>query len=266
MCFVIINITYFYHLVKFIKHHYQICKLYVYKAISCVLFLFIFTIFLMHDTFFAMTTFYHFLFFSMKKTLFLLLIAVALVSLPACSLFNSRVVDEEAKKLPENAASFTGTKTEVDPVNSYISFLGTKGSAVSHEGTFATYTVTITPDETDAANLENAQIEVTIDVASMTTDSDLLTEHLSGEDFFDIANYPEATFSSTEIVSKGGDQYEIKGDMTVKDVTKSVTLKAEITDEYASIKWNMMRYEFNVGAEGDAIDNKVALDIKLALQ
>ena len=71
---------------------------------------------------------------------------------------------------------------------------------------------------------ETSSVEFEVKTASVDTEIIKRDEHLRTADFFDAAKYPVMTFKSESIKPVSGDKYEMKGDLTVKDVTKSVTL------------------------------------------
>lgn len=72
-------------------------------------------------------------------------------------------------------------------------------------------------------------VEMTIDAASIDTNSEQRDGHLRSADFFDVANHPQLAFKSTKVVQAGSDVM-ITGDLTIRGVTKPVTL----TGEYAA--------------------------------
>jgi polyisoprenoid-binding protein YceI len=99
--------------------------------------------------------------------------------------------------------------------------------------------------ESDAAGTLTT-VSLDIDVASIDTNQQQRDDHLRSADFFDVANNPLATFRSTAI-SQSGDDITITGHLTMKGVTKPVTL----TGEYASpVKdpWGNQRAAVNVSA------------------
>jgi len=81
--------------------------------------------------------------------------------------------------------------------------------------------------EGNPEDLTGANINFTIDASTIHTNSDDRDNHLRSADFFDTETFPKITFVSTDIVKKGASEYDITGDMTVKDVTKKVTFEAE---------------------------------------
>ncbi len=76
----------------------------------------------------------------------------------------------------------------------------------------------------DRAKPEESSVELKIDATSIDTGNPNRDKHLNSADFFDTAKYPEITFKSTKITPKGGDAYEVVGDLTMRGVTKPVTL------------------------------------------
>jgi polyisoprenoid-binding protein YceI len=74
---------------------------------------------------------------------------------------------------------------------------------------------------------EESGIEVEIDTASVTTGNEQRDEHLHSSDFFEVDKHPKMTFRSTAFRPTGGTGFEIDGDLTIRGVTKLVTLKGE---------------------------------------
>lgn len=83
--------------------------------------------------------------------------------------------------------------------------------------------------ETDAAGVPT-RIQMEIDATSITTNNEQRDGHLKSPDFFDVANHPKLTFVSTRITGTR-DDLTIVGDLTIRGVTKSVTLKGEMSQE-----------------------------------
>lgn len=67
-------------------------------------------------------------------------------------------------------------------------------------------------------------VDVTIDAKSVNTGSALFNEHIQGADFFDTALYPTITFKSNQVKFKGDKLATVDGDLTIKGITKPVTL------------------------------------------
>jgi polyisoprenoid-binding protein YceI len=79
----------------------------------------------------------------------------------------------------------------------------------------------------DGANPANSTLEVTIQAASIDTRDANRDGHLRSGDFFDVENYPTITFKGTEFTIVDDETVEVTGDLTIKDVTKSVTVPFE---------------------------------------
>jgi polyisoprenoid-binding protein YceI len=75
--------------------------------------------------------------------------------------------------------------------------------------------------------LEGSSVSVEIQAASVTTDSEMRDNHLRGDDFFKIEQYPTLTFVSTAIRTGEGSSFELNGDLTINGNTRPVTLQAE---------------------------------------
>jgi polyisoprenoid-binding protein YceI len=111
----------------------------------------------------------------------------------------------------------------LDKAHGYITFTYDHlGFSTPHVG-FRNFDVSL---DLDSSNIENSKVEVLIDATSIDSRVDVFNGHLNGENFFDTANHPEITFTGTDITSTGGETFDITGDLTIKGVTKSVTLNA----------------------------------------
>lgn len=67
-------------------------------------------------------------------------------------------------------------------------------------------------------------VDITIDATSVDTGYALFNQHIQGEDFFDTAKYPTITFKSTAVKFDGDKPVAIDGNLTIKGITKPVTL------------------------------------------
>ncbi|WP_092613592.1 YceI family protein, partial [Raineyella antarctica] len=114
-----------------------------------------------------------------------------------------------------------GTYT-LDASHTTIGFVARHAMVTKVRGSFGEFVGTATTGR----NLEGAKIDVTIQVASVDTKSPDRDGHLQSADFFDVASYPTITFTSTDITASG-DVLAVTGDLTIKDVTKSVTIDFE---------------------------------------
>lgn len=81
----------------------------------------------------------------------------------------------------------------------------------------------------DPATLANSRLDIAIEVDTVTTTSGKLSERLKGEQWFDVAKFPRATFVSSKVVATGQDTAEITGDFTLHGISKPVVLHARLT-------------------------------------
>lgn len=90
-------------------------------------------------------------------------------------------------------------------------------------GHFNSYDATMTADKPD---FSDASVNFEADVNSISTKSEQRDAHLKGDDFFSADKYPKITFKSTS-VDRNGDKFILHGDLTIRDVTKSISLNVE---------------------------------------
>ncbi|WP_299590254.1 YceI family protein [Mucilaginibacter sp.] len=115
------------------------------------------------------------------------------------------------------------TKWKDDPDHSKLTFTVTHRGFSSIFGLFQKFDATVTSSKPD---FSDAVFELSTDVASINTEVKMRDEHLRSPDFFNVAKYPTMTFKSTSIVNTTGmkDRFRITGDLTMRGVTKSVTM------------------------------------------
>ncbi len=80
----------------------------------------------------------------------------------------------------------------------------------------------------DAQTVENSKVDVSIDATSINTENEMRDKHLRSGDFFETDKYPTIVFKSTKVKKAGEGKLEVTGDLTVRGVTKPVTLAVEI--------------------------------------
>jgi len=92
-------------------------------------------------------------------------------------------------------------------------------------GRFARFSGTLMIDEEDLAN---SSVQVEIDAASIDTNEEARDRHLRSDAFFDVANHPTITFVSTGVRPRGESKLFIDGNLTIRGITKPVTLEGEV--------------------------------------
>ena len=118
----------------------------------------------------------------------------------------------------------TTTKWVLDPMHSEVQFKIKHLVISTVTGSFKAFQGTA---QTEGDSFENAQAEFSLEVDSIETNNEMRDGHLKGDDFFEAAKYPSIKFQSTAFTKTGGDNYQLTGDLTIKDVTKPVTLDVE---------------------------------------
>jgi polyisoprenoid-binding protein YceI len=107
-------------------------------------------------------------------------------------------------------------------------------------GFFDKFTMDVDFDEETPAN---SSVVVTIDTSSANTRDEQRDAHLRAPDFFDVENFPTATFKSTRVEVTGDNEGKIYGDLTIRDVTKEVVVDAQFLGT-ATDPWGMTHAHF----------------------
>ncbi len=123
----------------------------------------------------------------------------------------------------------------IDPVHSIAEF-GIKHMMIATvKGRFGALNGTV---HFDGADLTTGSVEAVIEVESITTNEPQRDGHLRSPDFFHVEQHPTMTFRSTGVEHKEGDEYRLRGDLTIRAVTKPITLdltyEGQITDPYGN--------------------------------
>jgi polyisoprenoid-binding protein YceI len=95
---------------------------------------------------------------------------------------------------------------------------------------------------------QQSSVEASIDVSAVESGDPKRDEHLRSADFFHTANYPRVSFRSTEVEDHGNGEFTLVGDLTVRDVTRPVTLSGEFLGSQVS-PWGDTRIGFSAETE-----------------
>lgn len=129
------------------------------------------------------------------------------------------------------------TKWVLDPAHSEVNFKVKHLVISTVSGNFQKFDGTAV---TDGNNFEGAQVEFTIDPSSINTNQGQRDDHLRSADFFDGEAYPAITFKSTAFEKTGDNEFKLTGDLTIRDVTRPVTVDVEYggsaVDPYGNFK------------------------------
>ena len=121
---------------------------------------------------------------------------------------------------------------------------------------------------------KTAAVDIVIDTTSVNTGFTTFNEHIQGEDFLDTSKYPTASFKSTKVVFEGDKPTAIEGNLTLKGVTKPVTLTVSSfqamphpmmkKDAIGANAWTVVkRSEFNAGKYAPYVGDEVRIDIAI---
>lgn len=118
----------------------------------------------------------------------------------------------------------------IDPAHTKVGFTVDHMVVSEVDGQFNKFSGKVLLDE---KNLTKSQVEFTIEAASIDTDNADRDKHLKGPDFFDVQKHPQLKFVSKKIW-KAVKGYKVKGDLTIRGVTKEVTLDASVSEPIKS--------------------------------
>lgn len=158
---------------------------------------------------------------------------------------------------------------QVDPTHAYVNFqynhLGLSNPTLS----FDDFTVDLNLDNEDPTK---SMISVVIDADSIVTGSEIWKDHITSSDWLNTAENPEITFMSTSIEAAGDGAYKVTGDLTVKDMTKPVSLNVTINAAMnhpmsgkpvigIDASGNLLRSDFGLGKFAPNVSDEVSLNI-----
>ena len=167
---------------------------------------------------------------------------------------------------------------KIDEMHSDVTFKVKHLMISTVTGSFKIFDATLESEQND---FSDAKISFNADIASITTGNEQRDGHLKGEDFFDAAKYPTLTFTSTSFIKVDGSDYELAGNLTIKDVTKPVILAVKyggtMIDFYGQFKagfdisGKISRSEFGLTwsavteAGGIVVSDGVKLDLSIQM-
>jgi len=129
----------------------------------------------------------------------------------------------------------TLTKWVLDPLHSEVQFKVKHLVISTVSGFFKSFEGELDTEDDD---FTNANISFSLDIDSIDTNQSQRDEHLKSAEFFDAAQYPKITFQSTSFTKSGDDEYKLTGDLTIKGVTRPVTLDVEFGGSAADFYGN----------------------------
>jgi polyisoprenoid-binding protein YceI len=158
---------------------------------------------------------------------------------------------------------------EIDKAHSEINFTADARLLTAH-GYFGNWNAKVM---LDSAAMEKSTVELTIDTKSINTRNDRRDGHLKSPDFFAADSFPEITFKSKSVKKTGASSLDITGDLTVRGVTKTVTIPAEVIFYEAGIgrfrgKFSLMRMEYGIKYQSklNPIKDKVDVEFEMTVR
>jgi polyisoprenoid-binding protein YceI len=125
---------------------------------------------------------------------------------------------------PSAIEDMTG-EYQLDVAHTRLGFVARHAMVTKVRGSFKEFDGKMFINQEDPSQ---STVELRIQTASVDTGQEQRDAHLRSPDFFDVENYPEMIFRTTKISGKGQD-FKVKGDLTIKDTTKSVEIELEFT-------------------------------------
>lgn len=183
-----------------------------------------------------------------------------LVALSALMLMSAPAFAADTYKLEPTHTSVTLQYTHLGFSHPTIKFMSNSG--------------TITIDEAD---LTKSNVDVVIDVTAINSGVAEFDNHLKAPGFFDAAVYPKATFKSTKVVVTGANTADVTGNLTIKNITKPVTLKVVLNKKGVhpmsqkstlgfSATTTILRSDFGLNAAVPYVSDEVAISIEVEAQ
>jgi polyisoprenoid-binding protein YceI len=120
-----------------------------------------------------------------------------------------------------SATAFAQTTWKNDPMHSKLGFTVTHLMVSDVDGIFKDFNCTIWASRPD---FSDAKFQLTVNTASINTDVDYRDKDLRSANYFDVDKYPTMTFTSTGLRMVSPNHYKLRGDLTLKGVTKPVTM------------------------------------------
>jgi polyisoprenoid-binding protein YceI len=166
---------------------------------------------------------------------------------------------------------------QIDPVHSEVSFVVRHMMVSKVRGRFDTFEGTVVT----APNPLDSTVTASIDLSSVNTGQEQRDAHIRSADFFEVDKHPHMTFQSTGVRADAGEGFLLDGDLTIRGVTKAITLQLEIngfgpdstggTRVGFSAQGEINRMDFGVSFNGPipgvpggvAVSDRVALTLEV---
>lgn len=184
-----------------------------------------------------------------------------------------------AATIVASGATALAGEWQQDAAHTTIGFSAKHMVVTNVAGKFKDFTIKVKSDKQD---FSDAKIEVRIKASSINTENDMRDNHLRSDDFFAADKYPEIVFVSTSMKNLGDDKYAVIGDLTIRGITKKVTLDAEfggvVKDPWGntkagfSLNGSLNRFDYGlkwnnaIEAGGLIVGEKIKINCDIELQ
>jgi polyisoprenoid-binding protein YceI len=167
----------------------------------------------------------------------------------------------QAKKAPRlyNGILFpTAGDYAIDPVHSFVDFIAQHLMVGQIRGSFHPLTGNIKIAEDPASS----SLDISIDTAGISTNNEKRDEDLRSARFLDVRKFPKITYRSTGVTPEPGGYLTVEGELTIRDVTKPVSIDAVFTG-VVDDPWGNTRVAFNGKAKISRRDFGLMTDLKV---
>ncbi|MGR6086982.1 MAG: YceI family protein [Arcticibacter sp.] len=142
---------------------------------------------------------------------------------------------------------------DVDNAHSQVTFTVTHLVISEVTGTFKEFSSNVLSDKPD---FSDAKVDFSIKVNSINTDNQMRDDHLKSDDFFNANKYSEINFKGRQMKAAGKGKYKLTGDLTIRDVTKTVTLDV-VYSGTATDPWGNTKAGFKITGKINRFDYKL---------
>jgi polyisoprenoid-binding protein YceI len=184
--------------------------------------------------------------------------------------------EQGSDRMTDKGSALSGD-WDFDPAHTRIGFSARHAMVTTVRGSFNDVTGRF---YADLDNMDKSYAEVTLKAATVDTRNQQRDDHLRSPDFFDVEKWPDIRFVSTQIEEVGDNAFMVSGDLTIRDVTKPVTIPLELmgvqTDAFGALRagfegsrrinrrdfgleWNMP-----LDAGGMLVSEKISLEFEIS--
>jgi len=187
---------------------------------------------------------------------------------------DGRVISPLTGEIASIAANITPGTYVPDDRHAYLSFSYSHLGLSNPQLFFRDFDATL---ELDGGNMSNTAVNITIDAASIDSSVPELDDDLKSAEFFDVANHPEITFRSTAYEQASEDTGRLTGELSVRGVTKPVTLDVKINSAAmnrmtrkemigVSVTGTINRSDYGLNAYMPIVGDELSLDIQVEFE